>query len=72
MDVLIDFTDMTLVSEDTYQRPNPDAPEEHDDPDDHESVFSQSVFSESVFLKGVFYEPVQCIFPKCIFRKCIS
>ena len=31
-----DFTDVTLVSEDTYRRPDPDDPEEHDDPDDHD------------------------------------
>ena len=32
LDVSIDFTDVTLVSEDTYWRPDPDDPEEHDDP----------------------------------------
>ena len=58
MSVSIDFTDVTLVSEDTYQRPDPDDPEEHDDPDDHEdqddhdSVLSQSESFESVFLKS--------------------
>ena len=36
MSVSIDFTDVTLVSEDTYRRPDPDDPEEHDDPDDHD------------------------------------
>ena len=46
LSVLIDFTDVTLVSEDTHRRPDPDDPEEHDDPDDH---FSESVFSKSVF-----------------------
>ena len=42
--VSIDFTDVTLVSEDTHRRPDPDDPEEHDDPDDY---FSESVFSRS-------------------------
>ena len=46
LDVSIDFTDVTLVSEDTHRRPDPDEPEEHDDLDDH---FSESVFSKSVF-----------------------
>ena len=45
LNVSIDFTDVTLVSEDTHRRPDPDDPEEHDDPDDH---FSESVFSKSV------------------------
>ena len=57
--VLIDFTDVTLVSEDTHRRPDPDDPEEHDDPDDH--------FYESVFSKSVFFW--KCIFQKCIFPK---
>ena len=39
LSVSIDFTDVTLVSEDTYQRLDwcdPDDPDEHDDPDDHD------------------------------------
>ena len=36
MGVIIDVTDVTLVSEDTYERPYPDDPREHDDPDDHD------------------------------------
>ena len=36
LSVSVDFTDVTLVSEDTYRRPDPDDPEEHDDPDDHD------------------------------------
>jgi len=49
LSVSVDFTDVTLVIEDTYRRPDPDDPEEHDDPDDHEKAFSEIVFFESVF-----------------------
>ena len=41
--VSIDFTDVTLVSEDTYLWPGPDDPEEHDDPDDRESYLVMKV-----------------------------
>ena len=45
LSVLIDFTDVTLVSEDTHRRPDPDDPEEHDDPDDQKCIFRKCIFS---------------------------
>ena len=49
---------MTLVSEDTYRRPDPDDPEEHDDPDDHfsESGFSKSDFSDVTLVSEETYQ----------------
>ena len=51
MSVTIDFTDVTLVSEDTYQRLHWWDPDDSDEHDDHidQNVFPENVFSENVF-----------------------
>ena len=75
VDVLIDFTDVTLVSEDTYRRLywwDPDDSDDHDDhdnrDDDHDEYILKVHFPKVYFQKCIFWK---CIFWICIFRKCI-
>ena len=64
LSVSIDFTDVTLVSEDTYRRLHwydPDDRNEHDDHDDHDN--HDDDHDEYIFWKRIFRE---CVFWKCI------
>ena len=65
LSVGIDFTDVTLVSEDTYRRLHWCDPDDHNDHDDHgDHDNHDDDHDEYIFWKRIFRE---CIFWKCIF-----
>ena len=68
-----DFTDVTLVSEDTYQRLPWYDHDDHDDPDylnDHDDwkcIFPKCILQKCIFWRSTFRN---CIFQRFFFLKC--